>query len=315
MTSERYSAISGEMMPSELSQTQESSLPRTHILRSALRTARLIGRGANVEQLRISYRHVPSDGLYRSEHLVAGERVLLDAGLVVERQGALRPTTDLTEFSRASERDGCEALIQALLRRRPPLWLYAATSDSKVLWELVPDAEREVLEAVVDPATRELMLLALGRTFSADRQEETGKIAERHVVDVCRQQLTAAGHSDLAEMVRRVSLESDQLGYDITAPRLDGSTRRIECKGTRSRGQAVRIYLSRGEIERGRVDSDWFLVVCRVDATDTASVAGWCTGGRLEPLLPIDQDESARWVSVEIEFSTGALDAGLPPLA
>jgi hypothetical protein len=72
--------------------------------------------------------------------------------------------------------------------------------------------------------------------------------------------------------------------------------------------------LSRGEVDRGRADHDWFLVVCRVDANGVASLEGWCTAEGLEPLLPVDQDESARWSSVEIELSPGVLHPGLPPL-
>lgn len=301
-------------MASEADADRASSLPTTHILRSALRTARLIGESANVEQLRLSYQHVPFDGIYRSEHLIAGEKVLLDAGLVEERSGVLYPADGLEELALASERDGCEALILALLRGRPPLWLYAAASDAGVLWELVPDAERVVLNSVLDPAARELLLLAVGRTFSAERREETGEIAEQHVVDACKAELTAAGRPKLAAKVRRVSLQSDQLGYDITAPRLDGSTRRIECKGARARGEAVTVYLSRGEVERGGVDPDWFLVVCRVDGTGAASLEGWCAAEDLEPLLPVDQAEAGCWSSVEIELSPGSLRPGLPPL-
>lgn len=299
-------------MVSETDSARESSLPTMHTLRSALRTARLIGEGAEVDQLRLSYIHVPFDGIYRSEHLIAGEKVLLDVGLLEERSGILRPADGLEELALASERDGCEALILSLLRRRPPLWLYAATSNAGVSWELVPDAEREVLDSALDPAARELVLLALGRTFSAERRQEIGEIAEQYVVDACRAELTAAGELDLADKVRRVSLESDQLGYDITAPRQDGSTRRIECKGARSQGEAATVFLSRGELERGRVDPDWFLVVCRVDATGVAWLEGWCAAQRLETLLPVDQDESARWSSVEIQLAPGVLHSGLP---
>jgi hypothetical protein len=146
-------------MASELGRAApESSLPTTHILRSALRTARLVGDGANVEQLRSSYSRVPFDGIYRSEHLIAGERVLLDSGLLREESGSLRPADDLEEIAMASERDGCEALIVALLRQHPPLWLFAATSAAGVSWELIPDAERSVLEAALDPASRKQRL-------------------------------------------------------------------------------------------------------------------------------------------------------------
>lgn len=72
------------------------------------------------------------------------------------------------------------------------------------------------------------------------------------------------------------------------------------------------IYLSRGEIERGRVDPDWFLVVCRVDGTGTASLEGWCTTEELEPVLPADKAKAGQGSSVEIELAPGSLCPGLP---
>ncbi len=40
------------------------------------------------------------------------------------------------------------------------------------------------------------------------------------------------GRSDLARDVRRVSLLSDQLGYDVNAPRVAGPPRLLEVKAT-----------------------------------------------------------------------------------
>ena len=80
----------------------------------------------------------------------------------------------------------------------------------------------------------------------------------------------------------------------------------------RVRAEAVTIYLSRGEIERGRVDPDWFLVVCRVDGTGTASLEGWCTTEELEPVLPADKAKAGQGSSVEIELAPGSLCPGLP---
>jgi hypothetical protein len=79
----------------------------------------------------------------------------------------------------------------------------------------------------------------MGRRFSDADARRTGDLAEAHVTKACRAQLSGAGRDDLAALVRRVSLTSDQLGYDVTAPRLDGSTRRLEVKGTRMSGQQL----------------------------------------------------------------------------
>ena len=46
--------------------------------------------------------------------------------------------------------------------------------------------------------------------------------------------LRALGHHDLARAVRRVSLVSDQLGYDIRAPHIERPPRLLEVKATTS---------------------------------------------------------------------------------
>lgn len=115
----------------------------------------------------------------------------------------------------------------------------------------------------------------------------------------CKAELADAGRPDLIDQVRRLSLRSDQLGYDVTAPRLDGTTRRMECKGSRLSGPEFRFFLSRGEAERALADPRWSLVACRIDHRDACTVIGWCEGSTVVGLLP-DDSESARWQSVEI---------------
>ena len=50
------------------------------------------------------------------------------------------------------------------------------------------------------------------------------------VVDAARAELQQLGHADLACSLCRVSLTSDQLGYDVTAPRVGGPPRLLEVK-------------------------------------------------------------------------------------
>jgi len=193
------------------------------------------------------------------------------------------------------------------------LWLVAAAGEDQCADELVPDADRRILEEVLDPDSREQLLLALGRRFSDQELHHTGALAEEHLVAVCRSELEALKMTDLAQGVQRVSLVSDQLGYDVTAPRLDGSVRRLECKGTRGSGALIAFHLSRNEAERGLRDPDWSLVVCRVFEDQSAAVAGYLLGADVGPLLPRDPVPQARWESVRIAMHQASLRPGIPP--
>jgi hypothetical protein len=291
------------------------TLPTAHQLRSALRSGRLIDQtGSAVEVTRASYRLVPYGGLYRSEDLLIGEDVLIAAGLIRENDGVLFPADGLREIAHASDADGCEALLAALLTRRVPLWLLAATASGVLEDELIPDEERTKLHEVLAPQAREALLLALGRRYSQEDRAATGAIVEEFVVTHCRAQLRSRGASDLADSVRRVSEISDQLGYDITAPRLDHSTRRIEAKGTRGAGPTVVFYLSRNEAERALADHDWSLVACRVAGDDAVVLVGHVSGPQLAPYLPHDPGPETRWQSIRLEVPESLFTDSLPPI-
>jgi hypothetical protein len=256
---------------------------------------------------------VPSGGLYRLEDLVAGEELLVASGLLREHEGFLFPGDGLTALAASADRDGCEALVVVLLDRRRPLWLSAATSDGILADELIPDEQQRILADVLDPAAREQLLLQVGRRFSDDERSATGALVEEYVVSVCRQQLRDLGEHDLAGQVQRVSLVSDELGYDVTAPRADRSTRRLECKGTRRGGTSVTFYLSRNEAERGLADPDWSLVLCRLLEDDSVQLLGHLLGSDLSSLLPSDPCPRARWQSARIEVGVTDCRRGLAP--
>ncbi len=290
-------------------------LPTGHQLRAALRCARLIDQaGVTVERQRASYRLVPYGGLYRSDDLIAGEELLIEAGLILSVGNLLIPASGLLEIAQASETDGCEALLAALLRRDMPLWLLAATAGSVLAEELIPDEESRKLRTMLGPERREAFLLAIGRRFVDDQQTLTGSIAEEFVVALCRAELNDAGEPELAQRVRRVSETSDQLGYDITAPRLDHSTRRMEIKGSRGENVKFVMHLSRNEAERGQADPDWSLVACRITGNDCPRLMGHIDGLQLLPYLPKDQGLGAHWESVRLELSETMFAVGLPPI-
>src|SRR5688500_6784182 len=137
-----------------------ASLPSPHILRSALRAGRLIDpEGTPVEAARTSYGRVPFNGIYRAEDLIAGEEVLIRAGLLENEARVLVPVEGLAEVSRAGDAAGAEALVVAVLTREPPAWLLAAAAEDGFASELVPDREMKIIEKTMDPEAREQLLL------------------------------------------------------------------------------------------------------------------------------------------------------------
>jgi hypothetical protein len=287
-------------------------LPSLHHLRAALSAGRLIDEdGTNVKSLRTSFGGHASGGIFRVSDLEAGEALLYRAGVIQQTDGLITPTPDLAEILRLPDVEARQSLLGRLIECTVPLWLLAATSGDRLTDALIPDHDAEVLEALFDPEAREAFLLALGRRFSDLDLEAIGDRAEEFLAEQFAGQLIALGRPDLAEKVERLSLVSDQLGYDIRAPKIEGESRRIEAKGTRGTSESVTFFLSRNEAEASRGDDDWSLVACRIDGED-ANVIGWMTGEQLEPFLPLDQTSDSRWEKVRITVPESAFNLGLP---
>jgi len=123
------------------------------------------------------------------------------------------------------------------------------------------------------------------------------------------------GYLDLARAVRRVSLESDQLGYDVSAPRISGPRRLLEIKATTAIATSAHgLHLSRNEADVGaRYPHDWALMVCQITNPDAAEgeIVGWCSRASLEELLPKDTP-SGRWEQAWVEIPVTAFTPGLP---
>lgn len=295
---------------------EAGSVPTGHRLRAALvaACAHLPTPLLTWDEAPQAYGRIATDAVYAVQDLIRGQEILELAGLLtVGDDGILRTTDDYALVASLPVDEACDELLARYLKATRPLWLVAAVAEDEVAWELVPDREKSVLTTLIpDFERREAFLLACGQKVDKERDKRTGDLAEEHVVALCRSELAGNGRADLAAKVVQVSLISDGLGYDVVAPRMDETRRRLEVKGTRSQGPGFKITLSRGEARQGLRDADWYLVVCQVKPDDSVNLLGWCSAKKIEPDLPID-GEHGRWSSVEIQIQDTTLTPGLPP--
>src|SRR4051812_4913786 len=113
-----------------------SRLPTRHQLAAALLAAAVLSDdGTRIGDARDSYATLPTGGLYRSRDLAAGERILLEVGLLWEEAGVLYPSRQAHLLARLSEREGIELLLALLLEREPPVWLAGVVGHDGVSLE------------------------------------------------------------------------------------------------------------------------------------------------------------------------------------
>lgn len=277
-----------------------SGLPTAYTARAALHAAAIIDvEGSPPSQARESYWHKATGGEFSAATLAIGEELLTDTGLLVKRGGRLHLTKTLGEILEGSLDDALSTLAleaSCLAVATTPL------SEVPDFRELVPDLER-----------REELLVARAQRFDDRRRRLIGEIGEELVLAAARSELADLNRQDLARQVRRVSLESDALGYDISAPRLIGRPRLLEVKSTTRDQDPTPIHISRNEAETGRRSLDWSLVVCRIDDVDSGvgKLLGWCSAEDFADRLPVDTD-GGRWESAEAEIPFSKLAPNLP---
>lgn len=284
-------------------------LPSPHIARAALHVAAVLDqRGSPVGDARESYWRRATGGLFPDADLRRAEVLLIDSGLVQERDGVLIPTEALRELLDGTVEDAVEVITMRVLTQEEPAWLSNTELEA-------PDALDSL---IANPLTREELLLALGRRFDDAHQRLLGQIGEEIVVAEARKELENLGYTDLARAVRRVSRESDQLGYDVSAPRISGTRRLLEVKATMATATSSHgVHLTRNEAEVGtRYPHDWALVICRITnvEAEAGEIVGWCQRAVLDDLLPHDV-AAGRWEQSWIEIPAGAFTPGLPRAA
>lgn len=297
-------------------------------LRAAFWVGHVLGAsGASDEVAHASWIDLPLAGEVDLQELQAAERALLATGLVRRDGGYLRCDDRLRAACEQWQPEVEELLLSLLLEAAGPLWLRTAGGGDKFAAELIPEDAATALAIVIpDPARREAFLLARARTVDARERQQLGARAEEIVVAACRAELVAHSRHDYAARVRRVSLISDELGYDVVSPRLDGTVRRLEVKATRSAPTTVAVTVTRNELAVGLADPDWFLVVVHVGyedtnldgsadsgGTDDGHVVGHVTSAALEALLPQDRHGRGQWQTARLRLAFDVLVPGLPP--
>jgi uncharacterized protein DUF3883 len=258
--------------------------------------------GSSESDARESYWHRATGGQFHPVDLARGQALLVEVGLLVRDADVLRPTDTLADLLSGSSDDALTTLAARVLASGMPDLPSVALNDA--LLDLVPD-----------PVRRDELLLRHARRFDAEQRTEIGDAGERLVLAAARAELDTMGRSDLAREVCRVSLISDQLGYDIRAPRVYGPPRRLEVKATTKLGGAdtVRVFLSRNEAETARRIPDWALVACLIEerASTSGSVLGWWSYDALADRLPSDA-AGGRWEQTQLTLPLADAHPGLP---
>ncbi len=295
-----------------------SGLPPLHLLRSALVAASVCdARGVDTTTIRRSYVRLPTNGIYHAEDLVRGEQLLLQCGLLIARNNVLYPSDRLRTLVSLPEDEAAQLLLAVVVEDSRPLWIHTAVRGDAVWPEFISEEDERILGQVIpDLDRREAFLLALANRFPQASLERLGELGECMVVQQSRQDLEDIGRNDLAASVQRVSLISDQLGYDVVAPTVGGKLRRMEVKTTTGVGHShIEIHLSRNEAAVGIRDPSWALVVCRVRDDHAQEIVGWCRAAALASLLPGDMHARGKWETAKLLLEREMLIAGLPPCA
>jgi hypothetical protein len=291
-------------------------LPSVHQLHSALVAATVLDTaGVEIAVVHQSYRKLPTGGIYHSDDLQHAEGLLIRCGLVRKQGSVLYPTRRLQNLLDLPVEESSQILLALAVQDTPPLWLYTAVREDAVWPELVADEDATVLAQVIpDPDEREAFLLSLANRFDASAAAQIGALGEEAVVSQARRELERAGRPDLAALVQRVSLISDQLGYDVIAPTVCGQPRRIEVKTARVPVRAtVEFHLTRNEANVGLRDRCWTLVVCSSCGADSAEILGWCRIDAFLNSLPRDADLHGHWTTAKLFLELRTLQPGLPP--
>lgn len=282
-----------------------NGVPTKQAIDAAVRVAALIDPGGSrVRDARETYWHVATGATIPPDDLALGEALLIDLGLATVTGEVLRRTEDLEALLAGDE----DLVVSSML--------LAATRllDRPLSEEVLVAFRSRVTETLRDAQHRDATIAVMMALFDASRRILVGDIGEDHVVREARRELVDAGHERLALSVRHVSRVSDAYGYDITAPRVDGSARLLEVKSTTDIGaEEVTVFISRHEADVGARHDEWALVVCHVQDLDhrIARTVGWLRYAQIEERLPMNL-AGGRWESASVSIPLALLSEGIP---
>jgi hypothetical protein len=294
-----------------LSTTLDNAFPTEHQLRAAAHVLSILGDSPVVDSdLKASYSTAATGLLLSSRDLEQAEGWLLSRHWLAHHP----PYVVLTAKAQNLPRDA-DIVVQELFRElvfdTRPLWLRMAVSTGRIREELLPERVLETLRHLF-PADdqREAILIAAAFKVDTERLKKMGDVGEKAVMAQCKAFLKHHGRPDLAELVRRVSLISDQLGYDIVAPNIAGIEQHLEVKCFA--GRHPNFYLTRNEYEVGVRSRNWELVLCRMRNDEEADIMGWTTLEPIQDWIPEDCDPSVTWQSIRVRLNSSEVFPGLP---
>lgn len=284
--------------------------PSVYLLQAAARVLELVGVSSQSRTaLRNSYHTTASGGEFPARQLVMAEDWLMAIGWLVTEGQRLRIDPGRKHVL-SNPNELVRTLVQAIMLDGRPSWLATVHTPRGPRFDFIPVDAMQVLEELYERPDREALLLAAARKFDEASLVDLGALGESTVLAEWSGALSLHGRSDLLGQLRHVSLVSDALGYDIVAPRLDGSEIQLEVKCYR--GRIPRCFITRNEFEIGRRLPSWYLVVCQAVTLTEATVVGWSSGERLKDRVPMDSDDFGQWQTARITFRAGELTSGLP---
>lgn len=277
-----------------------SGLPSRHTAEAAIHVAATVdARGSRIDDAEESYWHRATGGRHPPADLAMGQALLVDLGLLIEDGEVLRPTAELNELLSGTAEDALADIVGRAIAATP-----LDRIDKQAIIASIPDSDR-----------REQLLLQLALRHDDQERAAVGAAGERLVVAEARAELQRLARADLAREVRQVSLISDQLGYDVRAPCLQGPPRRLEVKATVQPldTSLADVFLTRNEARVGACLGEWKLVLCHITDVDQAlgSIVGWWSYDILAPRVPLDVDGGI-WQQAKITLAIGDARPGLP---
>ena len=238
--------------------------------------------GSLVDNVNNSYKRLSTNGIFTSNELVIGGRLLIDVGLVVEENNFLH-LSSLAKSLRDGEEKHLKAVIFASAQR-------LIENESKFL--------AKNLDSVFSPTSN----IPKSQTINHAVLEKIGAVGEEIVLQNIRSIFLNKNRSDLARLVKRVSLISDEFGYDIEVVTPGGTNLKIEVKSSVEMPKdKVEFFITRHESVVSCTSQNWYLIFCFVSDVERSAgeVIGWVDNSTLVKAWPVDSAFSS-WKLAEI---------------
>lgn len=218
-------------------------------------------------------------------------------------------------------------MLGLVVTRCRPAWAAVLAMPPQFFMPLLPPDTRQCFEHAGVASDMSLAvsdwLDALAREiekWEIDELKKLGDVGEELSLAVERTRLRSLDREDLADQVRRVSLESDSYGYDIrsfvgdpSAARPSDSVVRIEVKATRHLLDGKhRFFLTRNEWRAANEDPGsyeihlWTIGNASLDRPE-GRLVGVLSVRDLAPLLPQNTTTSATWTESEVYWPTSEI--------